>query len=374
MKNLFYYIKKFGSLSFDKFPFNEVDSLILSQLSYLNLEHFVPELKQKAQAVRLKNIIRKQENILTLCKETLDERRNIKLLRLMQKTSRFDDMMLNYYANQFNVEKVEQFCAVTFIFPHFLYVAFRGTDLTLLGWKENFSMSFLDVIPSQADASLYLEKIAQYEEKDFYVGGHSKGGNLAVYASLYATKEIRDRILIIYDHDGPGFQVDIFSKRQYKDIEHKIDKTSCKEALVGILLYHSEKIRFVNSRSVGIFQHDPYNWEITKNGRFKLIKRSNLVSKVFEKTVSEFIEVTSIEDRRRFLDITFKILMEHHNSTIFDIKRHPIKYFFGMKKRYALLSLQERKLFKKILKRYRILWKHNFKFYLKRKIHFKDRV
>ena len=160
LKNLFYYIKKFGSLSFDKFPFNEVDSLILSQLSYLNLEHFVPELKQKAMAVRLKNIICKQENILTLCKETLDERRNIKLLRLMQKTSRFDDMMLNYYANQFNVEKVEQFCAVTFIFPNFLYVAFRGTDLTLLGWKENFSMSFLDVIPSQADASLYLEKIA----------------------------------------------------------------------------------------------------------------------------------------------------------------------------------------------------------------------
>lgn len=372
MRNLFYYIKKFGLKSFAEFSFNEVDSLILSQLSYLNLKEFIPALSEKKDPVSLQELLT-DDVIHKLCYETLDEKRNKKLLRKLIKTTRYEQLLMNFYEEHFNVDKIEQFCAVTFVFSDFLYLAYRGTDLSLLGWKENFTMSFLDVIPSQEDASLYLERVGKLIEQNFYVGGHSKGGNLAVYAALYATKAIQDRIIKIYDHDGPGFQTDIFTDSRIQSIEHKIEKTSCREAMVGILLHHSEKIKFVNSRSFSILQHDPYNWEVTKNGAFKLVRQANLISHTFEKTVNDFVEMTSMEDKKLFFDVLFKIAMEHPHTTLIDIKRHPFRYSFGVRKRFLQLSFEEQKLFKKLLKRYRQLWRHNFKLYLKRKIHFKGK-
>lgn len=372
MRNLFYYLKKFAFKSFDEFSFNEVDSLILSQLSYLNLKEFVPAISDQKEPVALKEML-SEDVIKKLCDETLDEKRNKKLLRLIQKTSRYEQLKMNFYEEHFNVDKIEQFCAVSFIFSNFSYIAYRGTDLSLLGWKENFTMAFLDVIPSQEDASLYLERVGKNSTEDFYVGGHSKGGNLAVYAALYATKPIQERIIKIYDHDGPGFQTDLFSNSKMKELESKIEKTSCREAMVGILLHHSEKIKFVNSRSFGILQHDPYNWEVTKSGAFKLVRQANLISHAFEKTVNDFVEITSLEDKKIFFDVLFKIAMEHPHTTLIDIKRHPIRYSFGVRKRFLQLSIEEQRLFKKLLKRYRQLWRHNFKLYLKRKIHFKGK-
>lgn len=372
LRNLFYYIKKFGCLSFEEFPFNEVDSLMLSQLSYLNLKEFVPNLRDSNLGVNLQTLLT-PETIKKLCVETLDEKRNCKLLKLLKNTTRYQGFQMNYYEEHFNVDKIEQFCGVTFLFSDFIYLAYRGTDLSLLGWKENFTMAFLDVIPSQEDASLYLERVSRLEQKKIYLGGHSKGGNLAVYAALYANPAVQDRIIKIYDHDGPGFQTDIFADSKMKALERKIEKTSCREARVGILLHHSERIRFVDSRGFGILQHDPYNWKVTKEGAFKLVHQANLISRTFEKTVNDFIEITSIEDKKMFFEIVFKIVMEHDHATIFDIKRHPIRYSIGMRKRFMQLSFEEQKHFKKLLKRYKQLWRYNFKLYLRRKIHFKGR-
>lgn len=365
MRNLFYYVKKFGQLNFDEFPFNEVDSLLLSQLAYLNWDNIVPDIDENKESINVIDIL-SPKTIYDLSVGTLDEKRNKIILKLLMSTTRYQGLKVNYFQSHFCSNKVEQFCALTFIFNDFWYLAYRGTDLTLIGWQEDFNMAILDVVPSQARANQYLESVATKSEKLLYLGGHSKGGNLAVYASLSTPVAIKNRIIKIFDHDGPGFNSHIFDSEEFKNLQLKVEKTTCKEAMVGILLNHGEKMKFVDSRSISIFQHDPYNWKITKDGRFKLVKKANLISHTFEKTVSNFIETTSIEDRKEFIDLLFKIAMENPNSTIFDFKHHPINYLKGIVARYKTLKPKERAFVKRILKRYYTLWKHNFKFYLKR--------
>ncbi|MDE5715280.1 MAG: DUF2974 domain-containing protein [Anaeroplasmataceae bacterium] len=374
MRNIIQYVKDFGHKSFTEFPFNEVDSLILSQISYLNLDEFIPTVQDNKASVRLIDIL-SDKVIQRMCKDTLDEKKNIRLLKAIRESARFEQVHANYFLNLFHVEKIEQFCAVTFQFENFSYIAYRGTDLTLLGWYEDFNMALMDQIPAQEDASKYLDIVCSLLglNEMIYIGGHSKGGNLAVYAAVFCSEYIKKRIIRIYDHDGPGFHKDIFNTKEYLSIEHKIAKTTCKESMVGILLIHTEKMEFVDSSGIGIMQHDPFNWKINKDGRFKKVKKANFFSKTFEKSSNEFIESTSIEDRKKFFDMLFKVAMEKDNSTIFDFKKHPFKYFRGIKKRYHSLSEKDRIFFKKMLKRYRALSRHNFRLLLKKNMKLKNK-
>lgn len=360
MKNILYYVKRFGHKSFQEFPFNEVDSLILSQVSYMNLDNFVPGIDDTSPDVSLIELLNEQ-TIKELTVDTLDEKNNKRLLRLFQKSTRYEGLKANHFANYFQAEKVQQFCAVTFLFDEFSYIAYRGTDLTLVGWQENFNMAVLDVIPSQEEASKYLFRVIKHLKNDFYLGGHSKGGNLALYAALYCGEDIQDRILHIYNHDGPGFQTNIFLTKEYKRLENRVSKTTCEEALVGILLYTSNRMKFVKARGLSLFQHDPFNWLITKDGRFRYVKNSNLLSKTFEKTMHDFIESTSLENRKIFLSLFFKVGMESKKSTILDIFRHPIRYIRGIRKRFKNLKPQQRIFLKTMLKKYRTIWRFNFK-------------
>ena len=142
-----------------EFKFNEVDSLILSQICYLNLEDFIPSIMDHSEDVSLISFLNDEKNILALCDETLDEKDNKKLLRVLANTTRYEGLKMNYLLDKFHIDTVEQFYSMCFIFEKFIFVAFRGTDTTLLGWKEDFNMVLMDVIPSQVDATDYLNKI-----------------------------------------------------------------------------------------------------------------------------------------------------------------------------------------------------------------------
>ncbi|MCM1130609.1 MAG: DUF2974 domain-containing protein [Roseburia sp.] len=366
MNNILYYVKKFGNRSFEEFPFNEVDGLILSQISYMNLDSLLPTIDDTMEDVSLLEGL-DEDHLKIACRNTLDRKNNYKLIHLLKKASRFEGLYVNYFSNQFSVEEVEQFCAMTFLFKNFMFVAYRGTDITLLGWKENLTMSYLDVIPSQREAVRYLEKVSGKRELPIYLGGHSKGGNLAVYAAYSVGNEIQDRITFIYDYDGPGFQTDIPHTEQMKNLMNRIEKYTCREAMVGILLNHSEDLIFVKTKGLSIFQHDPYNWIVTKEGKFKLVDKANIFSKTFEKTTHDFIETSSIEVRKRFLEILFQVSMEHSYSTVLDWVRHPIRSISGIIKRYKNLTSKQRTFFRKMLKKYRIMWKQNFKLFLHQK-------
>ena len=359
MKNILYYLKRYGTTSLKQFPFNEVDSLLLCQITYLNLESFFT----KHQPISLLSLLSEEKAIEELSSKTLSEKKNRKMLQILKTTTRYGGLWIDFFSNRFYVDKVEQFCSMTFLFDDFIYIAYPGTDITLLGWKEDFNMAFLEAVPSQVDAARYLNRVYETYQKPFYVGGHSKGGNLAVYATLHCEKRYLNDLLTVYNHDGPGFNRNLSNDPSFSFIKDMIEKTTCQQARIGILMYYGEKMAFVKSRSVGIFQHDPFNWKVTKNGRFHLVKYPAIFSRIFEKTIRNFLEITSTEERKIFVDLLFDLLMESDQTTVLDMRKKPISYLWGVRKRYRALSTKQKHFMRRVLKKYRSLWRQNTKYY-----------
>lgn len=370
MGNLVDYVKRYGNVSFKEKEFHDVDALLLSELVYLNLDDYIPSIEANKNSVSLIKLL-SEYNINKMCKRILDEFWCRILLKELRKTTRYKGLKMNYFQNIFLTDEIEQFCAVTFEFENFIYISFRGTDTTLIGWYEDFNMLLMDEIPAQNRASKYLKEVASKTKKRIVVGGHSKGGNLAVYASLYCDEAIKKRIVKIYDFDGPGFNKYIFDMPEYLEIENKIVKMTCEEALIGVLLYHSEKMLFVKSRGISIFQHDLFNWQINKDGEFRFVKQANLQSIVFKRTVADFIKSTSEEDRQRTIDLIFSIIMEKPESTLFDVVFRPFSYARGITKRYKKLPKDDKKLLKTSLNRYIKTYNKNLVYALKRRLKFK---
>ena len=156
-----------------------------------------------------------------------------------------------------------QFAAMTFDLPDgSSYIAFRGTDATIVGWKEDFNMAFQYPVPSQAEAADYLNEAARHCRGKLYVGGHSKGGNLAVYAAANCRPDVSARLARVFSHDGPGFLEQALQSEAFRQVLPKIEKTLPQSSMIGMLLEHQENYKIVKSSSISIWQHNPFSWEI----------------------------------------------------------------------------------------------------------------
>ena len=214
MANIIDYVKWRGDLNLKVSEFNEIDSLILNRFSYFPLDSIMQE-KEEVSIEELSKRFEKanKEKLKILWKDDAD------LFPVMGKSKRFGEMVALEYINKIETKTEKQFSAVTIILPdNTIYISFRGTDNTLIGWKEDFNMSFRGHLPSQIEAKEYLENIAKkYPYKKIRLGGHSKGGNLAVYASIFASPKVKKRIISVYNNDGPGFNDDIINTDEYKN-------------------------------------------------------------------------------------------------------------------------------------------------------------
>ena len=207
MANILEYLDWRGDLTLSERPFNEVDNLILAEICYLDFSGFVPAGFQTQQvtlqaAASAYFTAHPETNMGVLVPDQIPV-----LVEHAAKTARFGDIRLLGYVNRIDEETQTQFSAVTMLLPDgSAYVAFRGTDDTIVGWKEDFNMAFTPEIPAQKYAAEYLRQVsAALPFRPLLVGGHSKGGNLAVYASVFCGQEVQKRILAVYNNDGPGF-------------------------------------------------------------------------------------------------------------------------------------------------------------------------
>ena len=178
--NIIGYVKKYKNRSFEELPFNDIDSLIFSELAYINFDEVAP----KGKFIKLKNL--EVKNPKTFYYGSVDYKSNRSILRLMKNSKRYQDLKIGNAVNVFIKEDVvEQFFAITIILPNNdVYISYRGTDITILGWKEDFTMIYKDYFPSQLRAIDYFNKSQKYIENNFYLGGHSKGGNLAFHVAV----------------------------------------------------------------------------------------------------------------------------------------------------------------------------------------------
>lgn len=289
-------------------PFSRVDSLVLSQLSYVHFDGLVPAPQDNAPPVKLANLLR-AEHFAAMFVDILAPEHNKQLLFMLAASPRWRDITISDYVNRHDAQKIEQFAAMTFHLPNNEhYVAYRGTDTTLLGWKEDFNMAYVSPVPSQTEAAEYLRGIAQKYTGNLMTGGHSKGGNLAVYAALCAASETQSRITKIFSHDGPGFQSEILCGQNFAAIEKRIEKTLPQSSVVGMLLQSHEAYTIVKSTKLGgIFQHDPFSWVI-RGGDFVCAPNLTGAAAFRNTTLDVWLQTLPTEKREVLVNAVFTVM------------------------------------------------------------------
>lgn len=315
------YLREYGDYSLEEKPFDDVDSLVISQLSYLKFDGIVPGPEETCGPVSLAQIAAHSDYD-RLYGDERYRKDNTALFTGILNSRRFGDMRLWNYVNLIEPEKESQFSAlVCGLSGGISYVVFRGTDENIVGWKEDLNLAFSEPVPGQLHSVPYLEQAAETIDGRFFVGGHSKGGNLAVYAAMHCDVSVRERIERIYDHDGPGFRPEVRERSAFQEIEGRIHKTVPRSSLVGMLLYTEGNYRVVESKTLGLAQHNPYTW-LVKDGDFRVVDEIRPGRKFIDQTLNEWILSLDQEQMHIFVDTLYGVVQASETDNLIDFTAH----------------------------------------------------
>ena len=294
---------------FDTLPYSKIDSLVFSELAYLSFDNIVPDLKNRGKGLLFSDIA-ENENYEAIFPLERTAERNKKLLNAVSYSNRYGKVRVNYYEDIFDIEKDTQFCAITFILPNGdACVAFRGTDSTITGWKENFNMLFTSPVSAQSHSVTYVDTIAKKITGNIILTGHSKGGNLAIYSGTMCSPLAKAKIVEIQSFDSPGFTKEFIESAEHIEAEKIITKYIPEESLIGVLLNNRENYRIIKSEGSGIMQHDPFLWQIDiTNNDFIDGEKLYMSSKFFDATFNDWVYSSTPEQREQFVEALFKMI------------------------------------------------------------------
>ncbi|MEG2120143.1 MAG: DUF2974 domain-containing protein, partial [Pseudoflavonifractor sp.] len=362
MANLLDYLDWRGDLTLAQSAFNEVDNLILAELSFVDFKGIVPRpgegsavpLHAAAAMFFQKFPAGEKIDMGVLVPDAIPL-----MLKKMAAAARFREMELNCFVDWLDEEKAEQFAALTIETGDGLaYLAFRGTDDTLAGWKEDFRMACMPEVPAQKMALDYARTVARlYPRRKLRLGGHSKGGNLAVYAGVFAPVPVQRRIAAIYSNDGPGFHEDLLVRPEHRRVEDRIVSIVPKSSVVGMMLEHEEAYTVVDSSQLGLMQHDGFSWEVL-GSQFVKLRSVTRQGHVNDLTLKEWVHHMSLEQREKFVDGLFAVLSASGAVTLTDLKEESVKSAFAMVRAMKDMEKDTRDA---LLYAVRLLFKSNFK-------------
>lgn len=341
MNNIVGYAQSFLA-PFEDAPFTEVDSLVLSELAYLRYEHC--GLEKDGRILQL-GVLSGELSNQQLLSHVYAKSMMRELMHACALSPRFRWLAATKYTNHVDAEVEKQFSATTYLFEDgTVYVAFRGTDSTLVGWRENFNMTILPVVPSQESSVAYLQSIADTYQGPIYVGGHSKGGNLAVYAAACCRPDIQDRILAIYSHDGPGFHPEFFEHEGYHRIQGRIHKMMPESAIIGLLLQHQEPYTVIESTEHGIYQHSGLSWVVV-DGKFSVKDSLNKQAQNFTTSLNQWTDTLDVAQRKALIDTLFRIISVTQAQTLSDLAYATVRHAPAVAKAISGIDPETKQLF-----------------------------
>ena len=246
-------------------------------------------------------------------------------MKAMVESKRYGRMRMNYFSDIVSVLAETQFSAITvFLENGPTVIIYRGTDETMVGWKEDFNMSFKEPVTGQSLSALYLQQVSELIEGDFIVSGHSKGGNFAVYASMNVEEKIQQRIEKVYSFDNPGFRPEILESVDFNRIKDRIHKFLPHSSIFGVLLQSKEDFQVVECFSIGVLQHNPYNWQVSGN-EFKKVDKLDRTSVFLNETYNEWLYGLSDEELHAYSEIWYQIMQEANITTMLEFTKEPGK-------------------------------------------------
>ena len=329
MANLLDYLDWRGDLTLEQSHFNEVDNLILAELSFVDFKDIVPapgagesvNLREAAEAFFAKFPEGEKIDMGVLVPDAIPD-----MLRKMADSRRFGDMKLNCFVDHLDVGKGEQFAALAVeTGDRTLYLSFRGTDDTLAGWKEDFELACMPEVPAQKKALDYVRDVArQFPRKKLRLGGHSKGGNLAVYAGVFCPESVQRRIIAVWSNDGPGFHTDLLDLPEHQRVAERIYSIVPKSSVVGMLLEHEEDYTVVDSDQLGFMQHDGFSWQVMGN-HFVTLRQVTRQAHLSDQELRKWVHGLSVEQREAFVSAMFDVLTASGAVTLTDLKDDSFK-------------------------------------------------
>lgn len=318
---VFEYIKWRGDLSFKVSAFNEIDALIFCELSYLHLKGIVPS-DFSSKGIPLHKVVElffsaedfssRSDTGLFFNKNLLD------LLKAVGEVPRYKDVSLIGFVESTDLVQEKQFAAFTTkLDDGSFFVAYRGTDDSIIGWKEDFNMVFVTPVPAQTEALNYLIQASKLKGK-IRIGGHSKGGNLSVYAATYCPSSIQKRIIEVYNNDGPGFEYNITELKEFRPICDKVHTFVPQDSIVGMLLEHDEDYVIVQSVENGLMQHDPFSWQVCGTN-FILLDKVSKQSVFIDHAIKDWLKGMDKDHREQFVDALYDLLTSSEASTFSEL-------------------------------------------------------
>lgn len=300
------YIKEYGDKTFNEEKFNEIDNVILSSVVYLNFDGIVPKNKKSISLCEAGNIFLYKYNYFDVSKLGIAQKVSYKILKQIVNTKRYKDIQMYNYKYIWDTDT--QFGAVCFkVKKKFIYVAFEGTDNLLSGWKEDFQMAYEFPVPSQKLAVKYLNENIKLFDKNIIVGGHSKGGNLALVSSMYCKNRINKKIKQIYSNDGPGLKKEQIESENYSKVRDRLIHLVPNYSYVGVLL-RNDKFTVIKTNRKDFMAHAVSSWQVNKNEFI----RENLssISDNFRKSLLKWLDEHDLEQREKMISTVFKTLEE----------------------------------------------------------------
>lgn len=335
MSNVIDYVKWRGDISFTESPFNEVDALVFSELSYVHFDDVVSG-----------SFLSKGMPLSALADKffTLHYDRNklgailptesiIELFKVASQSRRFGDVLVKGFVNEVDIKTEKQFCAMCFVIGNdTTVVVYRGTDDTIIGWKEDLNMAFFTPIPAQKQGEEYLNKVIESGNSSrYFVCGHSKGGNLAIYSSLMAKEECQSKIERVYSFDGPGFKKSFIELVKDNPLLSRVRIICPEGAIIGVIFDPAGECRFVESTAKGLYQHDAFTWELLGT-EFVYVVEPAKSSVDFHVTLEKWVENMTDSEKAEFVDALYKFLSVNEATTLSDIASDKFKFLLGVLK------------------------------------------
>ena len=322
MGNLITYVQQYEAQTFQEKLVTDIDILVLTEIAYLPFDEIVSSSFEEKTAISLNQLGKEFETIKE--KEHKNNpfmitKERIQLLDVVSKSLRFKDVKVFGFMNDIDDELTKQFAAVCYQWEEeSRWIIFRGTDESLTGWKEDFMMTYSDLIPAQIDAIEYLRKQAELFSGSLNISGHSKGGNLSLYASAMQEEDIQHRIKQIYCWDAPGVHRSILNTEGYQRVVSKAKRYIPQDSIVGLMLESQVPYHIIESQGSGISQHSALMWNI-EDDHFVELTELTKNSQLTDQTFKQWTEVVSDEDLKLFFDTFFELIFEMGVETVNDV-------------------------------------------------------
>ncbi|MGN0779624.1 MAG: Mbeg1-like protein [Aristaeellaceae bacterium] len=309
------YLRTCGEKSLTELPLNDVDRLIFAQLAYLDLRGATPHQSLSGALAQAAFDTDADASEMRFPYQHKDDRQ---LCALLTGCTRYEGVTFESFRSAYQPDREQQFAALVLRLPDgAVHIAYRGTDITLAGWKEDFNLAFMDEIPSQTMGCQLAEELAP-DAPRLELCGHSKGGNLALYAAVSGSAELRSRLRCVVSFDGPGLSRQLAESPAWQALQGRMRLISPTFSLLGTLFHQPEDVRIVESRAIGPAQHYPYSWK-TDGADFAYAPRRSRPGQTLGDIITVALAQLPPPTRERFVEAVYAIIASTGAQTASDL-------------------------------------------------------